>query len=57
MEIVDVTRDPPGDISVNETFRIFFKVIGAQALAFTFPFSNESLTESKLQFLREDNNG
>lgn len=51
MEILDVVRDP-AIVATNEPFRITFKIVGALN-PFQFPFSNESLTEKEIVFIKE----
>lgn len=52
MEIIDVlTLEKVVD--VKDSFRVLFKVIGAEPAGFEFPFSNESLTENRIQFIKE----
>lgn len=52
MEVIDVSSSKKV-VNVKESFKIFFRVIGAEAAGFEFPFSNESLTENKIQFIKE----
>lgn len=40
-------------VDVNQIFFIGFKVLGAKPASFTFPFSNESLYENKIEFIKE----
>lgn len=51
MEIVNVERSP-SNIGVKEKFRILFEVVTVRP--FQFPFSNESLTERKIEFIKEE---
>lgn len=51
MKIVDVERSP-SDIGIKERFQILFKVVIVEP--FQFPFSNESLTEKKIEFIKEE---
>lgn len=53
MKILDVITAPL-IVKVEESIRITFKITGAQPLGFEFPFSNESLTEKKLEFTKEE---
>lgn len=57
MEIQSVLTFP-NPVDLSKTFKIQFTVIGALPGGFQFPFSNESLTEKKLQFIKtkEDSN-
>lgn len=52
MEILDVSSSAKM-VYVGDPLRILFKVIGAEAAGFEFPFSNESLIENKIQFISE----
>lgn len=54
MEIADVDRLTISPIKVGETIRISFQIIGAIG-SFEFPFSNESLVENKIIFVKEAN--
>lgn len=51
MEIVDVLSSEK-KVNVMDSFMISFSIIGAKPYIkpFTFPFSNESLTENKIVF-------
>lgn len=40
--------------TISSPFTIRFRVLGGSPGGFTFPFSNESLTEPLLQFIKED---
>lgn len=51
MEIVDVVRIPSGIVSVNSPIRFQFSITGAAPSGFIFPFSNESLTANRIEFL------
>lgn len=51
--ITDVAISNP-TLTITQSFVLRFKVNGAQAKAFTFPFSNESLTENLIQFIKEE---
>lgn len=53
MTITDVAVSNP-TLSITQRFTVSFKINGAQAKAFTFPFSNESLTENLIQFIKEE---
>lgn len=53
VEIVDVTRTTSGIVKVNGRIEISFQIIGALG-AFEFPFSNESLTEKKIIFVKKE---
>lgn len=53
MEILDVATEKT-TVDISTVIKISFKITGAQPLCFTFPFSNESLTESKLEFVKEE---
>lgn len=57
MEIKSVSTFP-NPVDLSKTFKIQFTVLGAFPGGFQFPFSNESLTEKKLQFvkMKEDSN-
>lgn len=41
-------------VKALELITLTFRVTGGEDSAFQFPFSNESLTEAKLQFLKEE---
>lgn len=49
MEIVDVQSLTPV-VAASRPIRVIFNVVGAVA-PFEFPFSNESLTENKIEFI------
>lgn len=51
MEIKSVSTFP-NPVDLSKTFKIQFTVLGALPGGFQFPFSNESLTEKKLQFVK-----
>lgn len=52
MEFKDVLLLTP-KVEANGVFKLTFEVIGAEGIGFWFPFSNESLTEPKIQFSSE----
>lgn len=54
LTIENVTLLTPPIIQVTNRIKITFDVMGASPKPFTFPFSNESLTEDLIQFVRED---
>lgn len=41
-------------VKALELFTLTFRVTGGEDPAFQFPFSNEHLTEAKIQFLKEE---
>lgn len=51
MEIVEVERETSAIVNVGRPIRISFHIIGALG-AFEFPFSNESLVENKIIFVK-----
>lgn len=51
MEIIEVERETSAVVTVGRPIRISFHIIGALG-AFEFPFSNESLTENKIIFVK-----
>lgn len=53
MEIANVSSSKKV-VDVGESFSILFKVIGAEGAGFEFPFSNESLTENLIQFVKRE---
>lgn len=53
MEILNVSTTPL-TAETKESIHISFTIKGAKALSFMFPFSNESLTEKKLEFIKEE---
>lgn len=55
LELLDVQRTSPDEVICGEPIVIRFKVDGAVGVpGFKFPFSNESLTESLLEFLENN---
>lgn len=52
MEIIDVTVDAYHPSYIGDPIRVTFGITGAVG-GFEFPFSNESLTESKIIFTKE----
>ena len=54
--IADVICVPTTALAVGESFKIQFTVAGGSS-GFFFPFSNESVTEKLIEFLKEDDNG
>lgn len=54
MEIVNVASSSR-IVDVGNPLAISFRITGDEgAVAFEFPFSNESLIENKIQFVKED---
>lgn len=53
MEIQNVELVPK-TVAVGTSFKLIFSIMGAVSFGFEFPFSNESLTEPKIQFNEED---
>lgn len=53
MEIKDLTIEPSTTVTAEDVFTVRFTIIGALPSGFTFPFSNESLEEKLLQFVKE----
>ena len=52
MEIKDVTTSAT-QVRVGDPIRVAFRVEGALPNYFKFPFSNESLTEKLIEFIKE----
>lgn len=44
----------PQRVTINAKIRVTFRITGAMPVPFQFPFSNESLTERKIEFLEDD---
>lgn len=53
VEIKNVKLQTPS-VSVGGVMKLVFEIFGAQAKSFEFPFSNDSLTEPKIEFVREE---
>lgn len=53
MEITDVSTLKT-TVDISTVIKISFKILGAEPMCFEFPFGNESLTESKLEFIKEE---
>lgn len=51
MEIIDVQKSP-SQVGIKEKFQVLFKVVISKP--FEFPFSNESLQEKKIEFVKEE---
>lgn len=51
MEIVDVERATPMPVNIGQTIQLSFRIVGALG-AFEFPFSNESLTQNTIIFVK-----
>lgn len=41
-------------VDINGTIKITFTITAALPVAFQFPFSNESTTEKKIEFTKEE---
>lgn len=54
MEIVNVERATSTPVKVGQTIRFSFQIIGALG-SFEFPFSNESLTQNMIIFVKGAN--
>lgn len=52
MTITDVTNSVSGPVPIGSLIKIQFKVTGSGFAGFTLPFSNESLTEKKVVFVK-----
>ena len=47
-------KTEPQTVAINAKIKVTFKITGAMPVPFQFPFSNESLTENKIEFSKED---
>lgn len=53
MKVIEVSNKTP-TVNISAQVKLTFKITGASPVPFQFPFSNESLKESKIQFVKEE---
>lgn len=53
MQIQNVKRSTSATINTGEKIKVQFQIIGAVS-PFQFPFSNESLSERLIQFIKKE---
>lgn len=51
---IEKVKTTPTTADIKATIKIVFSVSGALPVPFQFPFSNESTTENKIEFTKEE---